>query len=112
AGSRVALLLSGEVDIIDQIQPQSIPQINAESKLEVRRTPSARANHVGMDTRKPPFDDQRVRQAMNYAVNWDSIIANVSGGLGERVGAMSATTVPFASKPPVKPYSYDPEKAR
>jgi peptide/nickel transport system substrate-binding protein len=109
--TRVALLLSGETDVIDQIEPQYIPQINADSRLEVRRTLSARANHVGMDTRKAPFDDVRVRQAMNYAVNWDSIIKNVSGGLGERVGAMSATTVPFASKPSVAPYPYDAQKA-
>jgi peptide/nickel transport system substrate-binding protein len=109
--TRVALLLSGEVDIIDQIQPQYLPQIQADPNLEIRSTLSARANHVGMDTRKPPFDDVRVRQAMNHAVNWDSIIANISGGQGERVGAMSATTVPFSAKPPIEPYAYDPERA-
>ena len=47
--TRVALLLSGEVDVIDQIQPQDIQQIKADPKLEVRGTPSARANYVGMD---------------------------------------------------------------
>ncbi|MBI3979988.1 MAG: hypothetical protein HY331_17580 [Chloroflexi bacterium] len=110
--TRVSLLLSGEVDIVDQIQPQYVPQIKADSKLEVRQTPSARTVHVGMNTWKPPFNDVRVRQAMNYAVNWDSIIKNVSGGLAERVGSMSAMTVLFSAKPPIKPYPYDPDKAR
>jgi peptide/nickel transport system substrate-binding protein len=57
------------------------------------------------------MDNQKVRQAINYAVDWDSIIQGVLLGNGTRVSTVLAPWhVGF--DPTLKPYPYDPDKAK
>src|SRR5205823_14412348 len=64
-----------------------------------------------LEVRKPPMDNVKVRQAVNYAVDWDSIIQGVLLGNGTRVSTVLAPWhVGF--DPTLKPYPYDPDKAK
>ncbi|MEQ8248957.1 MAG: ABC transporter substrate-binding protein [Alphaproteobacteria bacterium] len=58
-----------------------------------------------------PIGDVRVRQALNYAVNKQAIVDNIYGG-NATVASQAATTNAFGFNPDVKPYSYDPERAK
>jgi peptide/nickel transport system substrate-binding protein len=67
--------------------------------------------YASMDGRVKPFDDKRVRQAMNYAIDVDSIIKNVLDGNAQRIAGPIAKDM-FGYDPSVQPYPYDPNKAR
>jgi ABC-type transport system substrate-binding protein len=67
--------------------------------------------YIGLNTRKPPFTDSRVRRALNAAVDVDKIIAEVLFGAGKR----SRGVVPSSlrrSREPAELYSYDPSRAK
>lgn len=60
---------------------------------------------------RPPFNDKRVRQALNYAVNRQAIVDRLLQGYGKPMGQFSPTgTVVY--NPDVPPYPYDPPRAR
>ncbi|GGF79872.1 ABC transporter substrate-binding protein [Paracoccus acridae] len=66
---------------------------------------------VGFDTTKPPFDDKRVRQAVNHGIDKDLIIDRlVKGKAFPAVGFMPTTSPAF--DPDAQGYAYDPEKAK
>ena len=56
---------------------------------------------------RPMFKDRRVRQAMNYAIDVDTILKNVVGA-GHRMATLANAHV----NPTLRPYAYDPEKAK
>ncbi|WP_414691714.1 peptide-binding protein [Novimethylophilus sp.] len=67
--------------------------------------------YLGFNLRHQPFDDKRVRQAINYAINKQELIDGVLLGLGEPVAAPYKPGTRWVN-PQLKPYAYDVEKAR
>lgn len=67
--------------------------------------------YLGFNLKHAPFDDARVRQAINYAIDKQELIDGVLLGLGEPVAAPYKPGTRWVN-PRLKPYSYDPEKAR
>ena len=109
--TRVSSLQAGELDIAALIPPTDIPPIQGNSKLDVRSVRSNRTIFVGMNCFKEPFTNVKVRQALNYAVDVQSIIKNVLGGHAYENPGPIAYGV-FGYDPNLKPYGYDPEKAK
>lgn len=66
---------------------------------------------IGFDTTKPPFDDKRVRQAVNYAIDKDLIVEKLVKGKAFPAVSWLPSTSP-AFDPDAKGYAYDPEKAK
>jgi len=68
-------------------------------------------NYIGWNSKKPFFEDKRVRQAMTHFVDRQTILREILLGLGEIV-----TTTFYVNSPEypqgIKPYAYDPKKAR
>ncbi|MBO0958837.1 glutathione ABC transporter substrate-binding protein [Neobacillus sp. MM2021_6] len=81
-GSRVAMLKTGEAHVIYPLPSQNIKELESTKDVEVEKIPSTIANYVSINTMKKPFDDPRVRQAMNYAVDKDAFIKVVKTGFG------------------------------
>jgi len=107
--TRIAAFQAGEVDIIPDISPELASQI--ENYGEVQVLEGARQVYLAMDTKHPPFDDVRVRQAMNYGIDVEAIAESLMGGypaVRARGGFVPATV---GYDPSVEPYPYDPEKA-
>ena len=84
AATRVAALLSGEVDFIQDVPVQDLGRVDAEANLKVIKAPQNRVIFLGMNQGdadlttdnvdgKNPFADVRVRQAMNMAINRTAI---------------------------------------
>jgi peptide/nickel transport system substrate-binding protein len=97
--TRVAALLSGEMDVIDPVPLQDIPRVKSTSSLTVQQTPESRIIFLGFDQArdellyssvkgKNPFKDVRVRQAFYHAIDIEQIAAKVMRGFAKPTGAM------------------------
>jgi peptide/nickel transport system substrate-binding protein len=111
--ARVNALVSGEVDVAS-LEPTSIEQIEAAGMSAVT-WPSQFMGLMLMDRSGevvPALGDVRVRQAINYALDRDSILESANQGLGETTsqifGENSEAYLPDLDDA----YPYDPEKAR
>src|SRR5690606_27187242 len=67
--TRVAAMRTGEVDIIVNVPPDMVGEVENDSCCVMAPVPSVRVMFVGMNTFTPPLDDPKVRQALNYAVD-------------------------------------------
>jgi peptide/nickel transport system substrate-binding protein len=81
AGSNQSLL-SGEIDIMMEVQPSDFKRISGSAGVDGLRTPSGRFIDVVMDNSKPPFNDKRVRQALALTVDRNAMIELVAEGYG------------------------------
>jgi len=78
----------------------------------VSKAPSVRVIYMAFDTTKPgPQADKRVRQAIALGVNMETNIKKILEGNGIRLGS-PLTDKHFGYDPSVKPYDYNPEKAK
>ena len=108
--TRYAMLQSGEADIVGQIAPERIPQIQASGALRIESAPSLRTFFVGMNTWRPPFDNVLVRQAVNYAIDKQLIVDTVlSGQATVHPGVCGVGS--FGYCPDCEPFSYNPTLA-
>lgn len=109
--TQIAELQSGGVDIVRMVPPDMLAQLEGNSQIAVASTPLLRVYYLAFDTKKKPFDDVRVRQAMNYAVDVETIIKKVLGDKAVRTPA-GLNPNHFGFDASVAPYKYDPEKAK
>ncbi|MEC8553188.1 MAG: ABC transporter substrate-binding protein, partial [Pseudomonadota bacterium] len=77
SATRVAALLSGEVDIIQDVPVQDLGRVADTAGLKVVTAAQNRVIFFGVDNAEGPTSDVRVRQAMNMAINRDAIKAIV-----------------------------------
>ncbi|WP_136590343.1 ABC transporter substrate-binding protein [Salinigranum halophilum] len=110
AGTRVNQLLQGEADVVVNVPPQEVQRVNDNADTRIAAAPSTRIIYNAMRYDVEPFSSQAFRQAMNYAVDLDSIVENVLGGFGSPTG--QPTLEGFVGhNPDVDPYAYDPDEA-
>jgi peptide/nickel transport system substrate-binding protein len=111
ANTRVSALLANEIDFINAVPFERIKDIEGSPNHKVLTMPNERSIYCGMDTLNPPFNDKRVRQAMNYAVNWDAIVEQIFNNQVIRVtGGFSP--VMLGDDPSITPYEYNLDKAK
>lgn len=109
--TRVAALRSGEVHVAKDMPPEEVDNINKSNRQTARAVASNRIPFYVMEVRKPPLDNPKLRQAINYAANIDGIIQSVLLGNGTRVATVLAPWhVGF--DPTLKPYPQDIDKAK
>jgi peptide/nickel transport system substrate-binding protein len=111
--TRMAALKTGEAHLASNLMIEEIPSIKANKELEVESIPSIRMLYIQFNMlQDSPLRDKRVRQAMNYAVDVDSIVKNVLQGYGVRLSGQLISKEYEGFNPNVKPYPFDPAKAR
>ena len=108
-GTRLAELKSGGIDIAIAIPPDQAKSVeSATTRLE--SVEGGRRIIVGFHIVKgSPIEDKRVRQAINYAVDVDTITKSLLGGYGQRRFTL---VTPASTSPNIKPWPYDPAKAK
>ncbi len=111
--TRLQALLSEQVDIAVNLDPDSIPEIEG-AGLNVIVLPAPHVVTMALRNVGEVSEallDKRVRQALNYAVNKQAMAEQVLYGL-VRVPSQAATPEVFGYNPDLAPYSYDPDRAR
>ncbi|MFD2025902.1 ABC transporter substrate-binding protein [Promicromonospora aerolata] len=85
SASRYAALQSGEVQVIDNAQPDTIQSAGSDESIEELDAPRPGAsNRIELNSSKAPFDDERVREAFIRSVNVDEGIQGLFFGTAER----------------------------
>ena len=119
--TRVAALLSGEIDMMAPAPLQDLARISAAPGFKVVEEPSLRLIFLGLNHRAElhampgapnPMKDIRVRQALAHAIDLDTLRARVMRGTSRNVGLMVAPPVPGYDAALDVPAAYDPDKAR
>ena len=111
ASARVAALQAGQADLILNVPPEVVDLLEKGTNTKILSAASARGVPIIFDSRTPPFNDARVRQALNYAVDKESINRNLFGGRAQIAAASSHPTT-FGHNAELKPYAYDPQRAK
>lgn len=109
--TRLAELEAGNLDLIVNVSPDEMNRLREDENVQVLEEPSMHVWWTAFNTQKEPFNDVRVRQAFNYAVNKEAIIDNILQGTGELANSPLPPIV-WGHNPNVKNYPYDPEKAK
>ncbi|GGE27440.1 glutathione ABC transporter substrate-binding protein [Pullulanibacillus camelliae] len=109
-GSRVDMLKTGEADFIYPLPEQSVQALKTQNDITVDQTTSNIVRYVTLNTNKKPFNDKKVRQAMNYALDKNAYIKVVKSGFGSELDSTMAPSTQFYSKQKV--YNYDLSKAK
>src|SRR5215831_6765643 len=113
--TQIAELISGGVDIIKAVPPDQMDVINKSGQTRTLTSPILRTAMIQLDqagrSGANPFQDKRVRQAANLAVDIDGIIKHVLNGLADRT-ATTVNPMAFGFDPAVKPYKQDLAQAK
>ena len=109
--SRVAALSGNQISGADGLTPDDIPTVQQGQGLKVQFRPPLNVGYLAMNNNKKPFDDPRVRRAVNHAIEMPKIVEAFFGDTGDAATNPMPPTVPFFRKE-TEPYEYDPEKAK
>lgn len=112
AGNRRALLARGDIDITYELPPKDFAEIAAEKgRVKVASVPAENSMwYLGLNTKVPPFDNVKVRQAVAYALPYDKIMQNAFYGRG--MPLFGGTGVKDASWPQPTAYKTDLARAK
>ncbi len=121
--TRVAALLSGEVDLVLDPSPQDLPRLRSNGNLKVIDGVESRTIFFGMDQHrdelpgsnikgKNPLKDQRVRKALYQAIDIDALIRVTLRGLGQATGTLIASQVAGWNESLHKRMPFDVEGSR
>lgn len=108
--ARFAELKAGTVFQADLAQTD-LPAAAKDPNLTIYKTPALSTGYIAFQQCTPPFDKLEVRQAIAHAVNWGALIKPFYGEYGQLAGSFQPPAV-LGSNPDVKPYAYDPAKAK
>ena len=123
ASTRVAALMSGEIDMMEPVPIQDVARITASPSATALQGPELRTIFLGMDQKrdellfsnvkgKNPFRDKRVRQAFYQAIDVEAIKNQVMRGAATPTGLMEAPGVAGFPAELNKRLPYDVEAAK
>jgi peptide/nickel transport system substrate-binding protein len=110
--TQLAELQAGSVHIVEGItHPRNIPIIQNDPSLRIDTLPGYNQARLGFNLTKPVFQDKRVRQAINYAINRQNLADYLFQGLATPTSFEIPDINPYHD-PSIAGWEYDPEKAR
>ncbi|MDX1809636.1 MAG: ABC transporter substrate-binding protein [Sulfurospirillaceae bacterium] len=108
---RAAELKTGSIQIMDFPNPEEVSTLRKNPKLKIVEQEGLNVGYLAMNVDKKPFNDVRVRKAVNYAINKAAIVKAIYAGLG-KVAKNPIPPTMWSYNNKIKDYTYDPAKAK
>jgi peptide/nickel transport system substrate-binding protein len=112
AESRVAALLKGDADLVQDLPPKDVVALEANPAVKVVGVPTGSFHFIGMNGRLAPFDRVKVRQAIAHALPYEDMFRAALFGRGERLFGGAPGRPETTRFPQPLGYSTDPGRAR
>ena len=112
ASAQIAALKAGDIDVIGYIgAPESVIALSKDPRFKVFAGSTTGEVIMSTNNKAKPFDDVRVRQAMAYAIDRQTVVDLVMFGYGTPIGSHWSPSTPYYVDLTQR-FPYDPEKAR
>jgi len=111
---RVMLIKRKAVDMVvgrPGLSPKNVKSLEGEPGLKIFSVPDTTCHFVSMNQKRPPYDNIKVRQAINYAIPMEAIMPNVLFGYGRLMKSPVPDLTPTYDLTANK-YKFDLEKAK
>ncbi len=112
AAARQNALITGEVDVIDQVDRNTVHLLKRARNIKVLATTGTQHYSFAMDTRVAPFNDNNVRLALKYAIDRQELVDKVLNGYGSIGNDHPIGTSNRYHAAELEQHSYDPDKAK
>ncbi|MEK5331247.1 MULTISPECIES: ABC transporter substrate-binding protein [unclassified Lysinibacillus] len=109
--ARLNALNNGEVDVVDGLSPSDKGSIETNGDLQLIERPSMNVGYLGLTVTRPPFDNVKVRQAVNYAIDKQALVDAFYEGLAQPAKNPMPPVI-AGYNDDITGYAYDPEKAK
>ena len=110
--SRVASLVTGESQIIEEVPVDLIDQVEAAGNVRVDSIPTTVGLVLTFNPRLKPFDNPKIREAFDYAIDKPLILKQILKGRGELLQSQILTKGVLGWNPDLKARPFDPAKAK
>ena len=108
--SRSAIMQTGEANFTYPVPYEQTELLKSKPNLEVTAAPSIVHRYLSLNTQQKPFDNPKVREALNYAINKEALVKVVFNGYAIPAEGVIPKDVAFSTK--LGPWPYNPVKAR
>lgn len=108
--TRAAMLQTGEANFAFPIPFEQAKVLEKNSKLNVVTSPSIMQRYISLNVTQKPFDNAKVREAINYAINRQALAKVAFAGYATPATGIVPPSIDFAQTYP--PIAYNPAKAR
>lgn len=109
--TRLAMLMAGEADIVANVHPLLVSQIDANPDLKTLVTPALQMHFLGFNPESPTFDP-KVREAFNLAINREPLTQGLFFGTADPMNAWCLRGREIGCDDSIKGTEYNPERAR
>ena len=107
--TRAAMLQTGEATFAFPVPFEQAKLLQGNSKLDVVTTPSIMQRYISLNVTQKPFDNPKVREALEYAINREALVKVAFAGYATPATGIVPPAIDFAQKYPA--IKYDPAKA-
>ncbi|MFN3689205.1 ABC transporter substrate-binding protein [Salinarimonas sp.] len=112
ANTRVAEMLAGGLDVMVEVPPDALRRFADDASFVVHEEAGPHLWFLILNTREAPFDDVRVRRAVNYAIDKQALVENVLQGTAQIASGPIPPAFAWAYDESLEPYPHDPDRAR
>lgn len=108
--TRAAMLKTGEANFAFPIPYEQAKLLEKNSKLDLVSTPSIMQRYISFNVTQKPFDNPKVREAINYAINRQALVKVAFAGYATPATGIVPPSIAYAQSYPA--IEYNPAKAR
>ncbi|MDF1485502.1 glutathione ABC transporter substrate-binding protein GsiB [Ramlibacter sp. H39-3-26] len=108
--TRAAMMQTNEAHFAFPMPPEAVASLQAKPSLEVTSAPSIIQRYLSLNTLQKPFDNPKVREAINYAIDKDALVKVAFAGYAIPAEGVLPKGVAYNTR--LGPWPYNPAKAR